>query len=90
MSRYFVDVREPHEFKKGHIEGALNIPPDEIIAGASQLKDVDKQKDEIILYCVSGARANASINFLKQQGFKNLTNGINKEHVSQKYGKNLT
>lgn len=85
MDRMIIDVREPYEYAAGHATGAVNIPPAEIMAGAKQLEGVPKQT-EIILYCVSGSRSNVVMNILRGQGFTNLTNGINKDHVAAKYG----
>lgn len=85
MNRIFIDVREPHEFAKGHVKGALNIPPAELMSGAALLKDVPKDT-ELVLYCLSGSRSNASMNILQQLGYTNLVNGINKEHVAATYG----
>ncbi|MBP7018489.1 rhodanese-like domain-containing protein [Candidatus Saccharibacteria bacterium] len=85
MTPLIIDVREPDEFLEGHIEGAINIPPDELIAGAEKLKDVSKDT-EIVLYCLSGSRSNASMYYLRDLGYENLVNGINKEHVKARYG----
>lgn len=87
MNRMIVDVREPYEYAAGHAEGAINIPPMEIMSGAQKLADVPKDT-ELILYCVSGSRSNVAINMLRAQGFTNLTNGINKDHVAAKYQAN--
>ncbi len=84
MKRLFIDVRQPEEYQRDHVEGALNIPPSDIMAGASKLNDVPKDT-ELVLYCLSGARSNASMHYLKQLGFTNLTNGINKDLVRKKY-----
>ncbi len=85
MDRIIVDVREPFEFKMGHVKGALNIPPAKLMNGVpEQLADVPKDT-EIILYCLSGARSNASMRILQQYGFTNLINGINKDQVKAKY-----
>lgn len=85
MNRIIIDVREPLEFKMGHVKGAINIPPAKIMAGAEKLQDVPKDT-EIVLYCVSGSRSNASMHYLKELGFTNLVNGINKQQVKSKYG----
>lgn len=85
MNRIFIDVREPEEFAKGHVEGAINIPPSEVMRGATALNDVPKDT-ELIVYCLSGSRSNASINILRQLGFTNLVNGINQDQVKAKYG----
>ncbi len=85
MNRILIDVREPSEFARGHANGAINISPMEIMRGAKDLTDVPKDT-ELILYCVSGSRSNASINILRQLGFTNLVNGVNKDQVRAKYG----
>ena len=84
MSRVIIDVREPFEFKTGHVKGAINIPPAKIMAGAKELQDIPKNT-EIILYCHSGSRSNVSMNILRNMGYTNLVNGINKDHVNAKY-----
>ena len=44
MSRVIIDVREPYEFATGHVKGAVNIPPADIIAGAPKLQNVPKDR----------------------------------------------
>ncbi len=85
MQRIIIDVREPEEFIKGHVQGAINVPPSDIMQGAAALKDIPKDT-EIILYCVSGSRSNVSKQILESQGFSNVINGINKDQVQSKYG----
>lgn len=85
MNTYFIDVREPSEFARGHVTGAINMPPAEIMRGARALNDIPKDA-ELVLYCVSGSRSNASSNILKQLGYTNIVNGVNKEQVRAKYG----
>lgn len=84
MNRIFIDVREPYEYARGHIEGALNIPPAELMAGAAKLTDVPKDT-ELVLYCITGSRSNVSKNILQQMGYTNVVNGINKDHVAATY-----
>lgn len=84
MKRYFIDVREPFEYARGHIEGAINLPPDQLMNGAIALKEIPKDA-ELVLYCVSGARSNASMHYLRQLGFTNLKNGINQAQVRAAY-----
>lgn len=85
LDRIFVDVREPFEFATGHVKGAINIPPAKLMAGASELKDVPKDT-ELVLYCRSGSRSNASMSYLRQMGFTSLVNGVNKDQIKAKYG----
>lgn len=84
MNPVIIDVREPSEFDRGHVEGAINIPPSQLMAGAPQLKNLPKDTP-LVLYCLSGSRSNSSMRFLQAMGFTNLTNGINKEHVEKNY-----
>jgi len=80
MSRVIIDVRKPEEYAAGHVSGALNIPPEQLLASAKLLDSVPKNA-EIILYCRSGNRSAVAKNILNQLGFSNITNGINKEWV---------
>ncbi|MBL8589723.1 MAG: rhodanese-like domain-containing protein [Methylobacteriaceae bacterium] len=46
-----VDVREPHEFASGHVEGATNLP-------LSRFDPADLPTDRpVVLMCLSGARS---------------------------------
>ena len=68
-----LDVRTVSEFERGHIEGALNIPVDDL---RIRMKELDKDK-EIIEYCQVGLRGYIAARILKQNGFKvkNITGG---------------
>ena len=80
----FIDVREPFEFLSGHVDGALNIPPAQLMMGAEKLKDVPKDAN-LVVYCHTGSRSNMAINILNQLGYKNVINGINKEQINKKF-----
>jgi len=84
MKPVIVDVREPFEYKMGHVKGALNIPPSELLAGARKLAEVEKDAP-IVLYCRTGTRANASMHILRDMGYTNLTNGLTKQRVEAMY-----
>lgn len=86
MNRIIIDVREPFEFSRGHVTGAINIPPQIIMRGIpKQLENIPRDT-ELVLYCVSGSRSRASMHFLQAYGFTNLVNGINMQQVRAKYG----
>ncbi len=85
MKTLIIDVREPFEYRMGHVKDALNIPPRELMAGAKKLADVPKDTP-MILYCHTGSRSNVSIQILRSMGYTNLTNGINRQQVKAKYG----
>ena len=61
-----VDVRTEFEFKKGHFEGALNIPVDSL---RERIGELDKDK-EILEYCQIGLRGYVAARILTQKGFK--------------------
>jgi phage shock protein E len=84
VNRIFIDVREPYEYQRDHVDGAINVPPSELMSGAQALNDIDKDT-ELVLYCLSGARSNASMHYLRELGFTNLVNGINKDQIRAKY-----
>ncbi|HMS23274.1 MAG TPA: rhodanese-like domain-containing protein [Candidatus Saccharibacteria bacterium] len=84
MKPLIIDVREPSEYSTGHVEGAINIPPSELLAGAKALHDYPKDTP-IILYCRSGSRSQVAINLLRQQGFTDLTNGVNQQNVEKTF-----
>ncbi|WP_315705729.1 MULTISPECIES: rhodanese-like domain-containing protein [unclassified Bradyrhizobium] len=50
-----VDVREPHEFKSGHIPGAVNHPLSQFDP-ASLAKDLAEDKP-VVLICQAGGRS---------------------------------
>ena len=84
MGRMIIDVREPIEFKMGHVKGAINIPPSKLMAGVEKLRDVPKDT-ELILYCRTGSRSAVSMNILQDKGYTNIVNGVNKDIVKSKY-----
>lgn len=81
-SYLIIDVREPDEYKAGHIKSAINIPPGQLLLAKNKLANVAKDTP-IILYCRSGSRSEVAIQILKVRGFTNLTNGINSGYVQK-------
>jgi adenylyltransferase/sulfurtransferase len=70
-----IDVREPHEWEAGHIEGAEHIPVGQLPARVGELK----QEEEIVLYCRGGGRSGRALDMLQNAGFsraKHLRGGI--------------
>ncbi len=65
-----VDVRTPAEFAAGHLEGAKNIPVQELAQRASELGSKDSA---IVVYCRSGARSGSAASYLKGQGFTQIS-----------------
>jgi molybdopterin/thiamine biosynthesis adenylyltransferase/rhodanese-related sulfurtransferase len=70
-----VDVREPHEHRIAHLEGAVLIP---LRTVPDHLKELDRDR-LIVLYCHHGPRSRAALEYLRGQGFtrlKNLKGGL--------------
>lgn len=64
------DVRTPSEFKSGHIEGAINIPFDQI---SQRIDQILQFKDQlVVVYCRSGRRAQTATDTLEKEGFTEL------------------
>ncbi len=72
-----VDVRTPEEYAQEHIEGAINIPNEEITdKEPEQLPDKDAR---ILVYCRSGVRSKQAADKLVVMGYGNVYDmgGIN-------------
>src|SRR5690625_3088319 len=63
-----IDVKELHEFERGHILGARNIPVTQLRHYLTTLR-----KDRpVYLYCQGSVRATRAAQFLYKQGFRDL------------------
>lgn len=72
-----VDVRQPREYEREHLPGAILIPLRELLERKDEL-DPDKT---ILVYCSSGVRSKAGCQLLQGQGFTdlfNITGGLKK------------
>lgn len=65
-----VDVREPEEWRTGHIPGAVHVPLGELSA---RLGEFDPEQ-EMILVCRSGNRSAHATMLLQQAGFRQVYN----------------
>jgi len=65
-----IDVRTPAEYDLGTIEGAVNIPLDEL---RNRLGEIPTDKD-IYFFCQAGLRGYIAYRILVQKGFKNVRN----------------
>ena len=66
---FVLDVREPHEYQICNIGGYL-IPLGDL---PKRVNELDTSR-EIVAHCRSGVRSAKAVNFLKQAGFKKVTN----------------
>ncbi|MBP2633678.1 MAG: CoA-disulfide reductase [Firmicutes bacterium] len=68
-STILLDVRTDFEFSNGHLEGAVNIPVDDL---REKLDSLDKNK-VILTYCQVGIRSYIASRILIQNGFESKT-----------------
>ncbi|MCP4744672.1 MAG: FAD-dependent oxidoreductase [Desulfobacteraceae bacterium] len=73
-SSLIVDVRNPSEYKKDHVKGALNLPLDQL---RGRMGELPKNR-EILFYCFVGQRSYYAARALGQYGFKvkNISGGF--------------
>lgn len=69
-----IDVRTAQEFAAGHIDGAVNIPYEQIGQGIQSLKGLTKDS-AILVYCRSGRRSAVARATLEQQGYTRILDG---------------
>jgi rhodanese-related sulfurtransferase len=73
MSRKSVlvlDVREPDEFKQGHLQGARNIPLSQLTERVAELEKF--RNKPVLVVCNSGGRARRACRMLNEQKFTTL------------------
>ena len=62
-----IDVRTAEEYKTGHVEGAINIPYDEIE------NEVNYDKEQAIaVYCRTGVRSSEAAKTLEKMGYTKI------------------
>ena len=66
--RLLIDVREPHEFARGHIRGAVNIPLSEL---APRIGEISTDR-RIFVYCQSGMRSRRAARMLSKRGCRDI------------------
>ncbi len=69
-----IDVRQPEEYREGHIAGSKLIPLGEL---NKRMNELPKNK-EIICVCASGSRSQSATKFLVDAGFDafNMNGGM--------------
>lgn len=74
---FLVDVRTPEEYNAEKIEGAVNIPLDQIESRLSEFRG----KKSIVVYCRSGIRAGKAKNLIQQNNIQNVYSGTSYQNV---------
>ena len=65
-----VDVRSSAEFASGHIDGAVNIPVDQL---PGRVAEVGPKEGPVVVYCRSGARSARAASILKAAGYTRVS-----------------
>jgi phage shock protein E len=68
-----IDVRSRGEFAGGHIDGAFNLPLDELASHIGSA--IPDQATALLLYCQSGMRSAHACTMLRQLGYTQVSNG---------------
>jgi rhodanese-related sulfurtransferase len=63
-----LDVRTESEYEGGHLEGAINIPVEELSQRLSELN----QNDDLLVYCRTGNRSTTAVGILRENGFDRI------------------
>ena len=82
-----VDVRSQAEYESGHVEGAVNLPLDRLAHDAPAL--LPNKSAPLVLYCVSGARSEMALQWLKQMGYAQVDNGLSAGAVALQTGRSI-
>lgn len=67
-----IDVRTKDEFMYNHLDGAINIPMQDITQKID--KYTKNKSDVIIVYCEYGGRSKKALSKLKKMGYYNVYN----------------
>lgn len=72
LNPIILDVRTPQEFNEGYIEGAINLPMEDI--NESSVFDIASMNTPVLVYCRSGSRSTLACEMLAEIGTKDLFN----------------
>lgn len=65
-NRDLIDIREPGEYRRGHVPGAKNIPMNVLLSDPEKFLSKDKNYK---IVCQSGGRSSRACNMLSDMGF---------------------
>jgi hydroxyacylglutathione hydrolase len=65
-----VDVREPFEWREGHVEGAIHLP---MLEAARRLSELPADRPKAVM-CAGGLRSSSVISVLERHGLRNCLN----------------
>ena len=65
-----IDVREPDEFSKGHIDGAINLPLSKLKEQTSSINTY--QNNQILVVCADGIMSSSAGKIITKAGLKDV------------------
>ena len=65
---YFIDIRNPGDYGRGHFQGAVNIPFNKLSVKLGQIP-TDKK---VVVYCDAGNIAASGASYLRSKGYSNV------------------
>ncbi|MGI8762101.1 MAG: rhodanese-like domain-containing protein [Jatrophihabitantaceae bacterium] len=73
-----LDVREPHEWQAGHIDGALHVPMNSVPAAVTNQPELIPAERRVYVVCGMGGRSGQVTAWLVQRGYDavNLAGGM--------------
>ena len=82
---FLLDVREPDEYQRGHVPGAVNMPQAEL---ATRLDELPRERP-ILVICQTGSRSRHATEFLTQIGYTDVANVLGGSSAWRRAGKPL-
>ena len=82
---FLLDAREPDEYTRGHVSGAVNIPQAEL---ATRLDELPRERP-ILVICQTGSRSRHATQFLLQAGYTDVANVLGGSSAWRRAGKPL-
>ena len=67
-----LDVREPDEFRDGHIPGAINMPRGLLEFKLSSDPELENRDQKVVVYCKTSGRAALAARALKEMGYLHI------------------
>lgn len=74
-----IDVRTPNEFLSGSVDGAINIP----LQNLDSIENRVETSKTIIVFCRSGSRSSQAKSVLEKKGYPNVINGGTWQNINQ-------
>lgn len=82
-----VDVRSRPEFESGHVDGALHLSLERLVHDAPAA--LPSKDARLLLYCLSGARSEMALQWLRQMGYTQAVNGGSVGAVAMQTGRSI-